>query len=110
RSEHTLLLSGSHWVGAATKPRGPSEFLDVALEASREEEPVGVIDHVVVTPSPTNPAASTRIEATWPRAASPERVATARAVEAANPVDPETETAPESGPARRWHLAAGSLL
>ena len=110
RAEHTLLLSASHWVGSAATPRGPSEFLDVALQACREEQPVGEVDHVVVTPSPTNPATTARIEATWPRAASPDRLATARAVEDATPVDPETEDAPESGPARRWHLAAGPLL
>ena len=33
-----------------------------------------------------------------------------RAVEAATPVDPEAQAPPESGPARRWHLAAASLL
>jgi DNA helicase-2/ATP-dependent DNA helicase PcrA len=110
RSEHSLLLSGSHWVGAAVKPRGPSEFLEEALEACRGESPVGSIDHVAVSPSPANPATSTRIEATWPRAVSRERLATARAVDTATPVDPETEEAPESGPARRWHLAAAPLL
>lgn len=110
RAEHTLLLSGSHWVGVATKPRGPSEFLELALEACRGDRPVGEIDHVVVAPSPTNPATSTVVEATWPRASSPERLATARIVATATPVDPETQEPPESGPARRWHLAAAPLL
>lgn len=110
RSEQALLLSGSHWVGAATKARGPSDFLDEAIEACREDEPVGTIDHVVVAPSPTNPATATRIEATWPRAVSLDRLTTARAVDSATTVDPERQDPPEFGPARRWHLAAAPLL
>src|SRR5690606_3024316 len=54
RAERTLLLSGSHWIGAAATAKGPSEFLDEALEACGGEEPLGRIDHLVVTPSPTN--------------------------------------------------------
>ncbi|MGX1858900.1 UvrD-helicase domain-containing protein [Dietzia sp. NPDC055340] len=110
RAEQTLLLSGSHWVGAAAAPRGPSEFLDEALEACRGDRPVGVIDHAVVTPSPTNPATSRRIEATWPREVAPNLLATARAVDAAAPVDPESQDPPDAGPARRWHLEAAPLL
>lgn len=110
RSEQTLLLSGAHWVGTATTPRGPSEFLDEALEACRQDEPLGTIDHVVVTPSTSNPATSAQIEATWPRAVTLDRMTSAHAVGTATPVDPENEDAPESGPARRWHLVAAPLL
>ncbi|OAV79359.1 ATP-dependent DNA helicase [Dietzia sp. 111N12-1] len=110
RAEQTLLLSGSHWIGGAATPKGPSEFLDEVLEACGGDEPLGEIDHLVVTPSPTNPATTTVVEATWPRPAAPGRVAVARAVDAAVPVDPENEDPPESGPARRWHLAAAPLL
>lgn len=110
RAERTLLLSGSHWIGAAATAKGPSEFLDEALEACGGEEPLGRIDHLVVTPSPTNPATATVVEATWPRPASPERMAAARAVDEAAAVDPENEEPPGGGPARRWHLAAAPLL
>ncbi|TCW26810.1 ATP-dependent helicase [Dietzia cinnamea] len=110
RAEQTLLLSGSHWLGSATTPKGPSEFLKDVLDACGGEPPLGVIDHLVVTPSPTNPATAGTVEATWPREAAPDRLAAARAVEAATPVDPEAQAPPESGPARRWHLAAASLL
>ena len=110
RAEQTLMLSGSHWVGTGTKPRGPSEFLDAALDACRAEEPVGRIDHLVDTPSTTNPATAVRIEATWPRQVSSELVDTARAVDAAAPIDAENQDAPEAGAARRWHLEAAPLL
>src|SRR5699024_3713144 len=71
---------------------------------------VGVVDHLVENPSAVNPATETVIEATWPRATPADRLAAARAVEGADPVDPEAAPAPEHGPARRWHLAAGPLL
>ena len=110
RAEQSLLLSASHWLGAGATPRGPSEFLDEVLEACSGDDPVGTIDHLVVTPSPTNPATDTVVEATWPRPAVPDRLASARTVDSATPVDAEAEDAPDSGPARRWHLAAAPLL
>lgn len=110
RAEQSLLLSASHWIGTGTTPRGPSEFIDEVIEACSGEHPVGEIDHLVVTPSPTNPATETVTEAIWPRQADPDRLATARAVESAVPVDAETEDAPPGGAARRWHLAAAPLL
>lgn len=110
RSERTLLVSGSHWQDSGAKPKGPSEFLTEALEACRGPEPVGVIDRVVETPSPANPATETVVEAEWPRQSRADRVALAREVDRVQPVDPEADLAPDAGPARRWHLAAGPLL
>lgn len=110
RAEHALLLSASHWIGTGATPRGPSEFLDEVLDACDGPEPVGRIEHLVTTPAPTNPATMATEEATWPRPAAADRAAAARAVDTAVPVDPETQAPPESGPARRWHLAAAPLL
>lgn len=110
RSERSLLMSASHWQDTGSKPRGPSEFLTDVIEACRGPDPVGVIDHLVETPSPTNPATETVIEAEWPRRVRADRLALARDVDRARPVDPEAEPAPREGPARRWHLAAGPLL
>lgn len=110
RAERSLLVSASHWQDSGRTPKGPSEFFTEVLEACRGEEPVGVVDHLVENPSAVNPATETVIEATWPRATPADRLAAARAVEGADPVDPEAAPAPEHGPARRWHLAAGPLL
>ncbi|MDX2356647.1 ATP-dependent DNA helicase [Dietzia sp. PP-33] len=110
RAERSLLLSASHWHGSGSTPRGPSEFLDEVLESCRGPEPLGEIDHLVVTPSSANPATRSAVEAVWPRAAAPDRTAAARAVARAAPVDPETDRAPDHGPARRWHLVAAPLL
>ncbi|WP_291085478.1 ATP-dependent DNA helicase [Dietzia sp. UBA5065] len=110
RAEQSLLLSASHWHGERTTPRGPSVFLDEVLASCGGTEPLGTIDHLVVTPSDTNPATTSVVEATWPPAADPDLAAAARAVDRAVPVDPEGEQAPGAGPARRWHLAAAPLL
>ncbi|WP_206762639.1 hypothetical protein, partial [Clostridium perfringens] len=80
RAERSLLLSASHWHGSGSTPRGPSEFLDEVLESCRGPEPLGEIDHLVVTPSAVNPATRTVVEAVWPRTAAPDRTAAARAV------------------------------
>lgn len=110
RAEHSLLLSASHWHGSGSTPRGPSEFLDEALRSCGGPEPLGEIDHLVVTPSATNPATSSVVEATWPRAAASDRRSAAHAVETADPVDPEADPAPDHGAARHWHLVAAPLL
>lgn len=110
RAEHSLLLSASHWHGSGSTPRGPSEFLDEVLESCRGPEPLGETDHLVVTPSATNPATEAVVEATWPRAAEEDRTSAARAVALASPVDPETDPVPDHGSARGWHLMAAPLL
>ncbi|MDV8000852.1 UvrD-helicase domain-containing protein [Rhodococcus sp. IEGM 1408] len=110
RAERSLLLSASHWHGTGSTSRGPSEFLLEVLESCRGPEPLGQVDHLVVAPSTANPATQSVVEATWPRAAPPDRRAVALAVEQAVPVDPENDRAPDPGPARRWHLAAAALL
>ena len=110
RAEQSLLLSASHWLGTGSKPRGPSAFLDEVIEACAGPEQLGRIDELVDTPSPTNPATENSVEAIWPRPAAPDRRSAAIAVDTAAPVDPEADDPPESGPARRWHLAAAPLL
>lgn len=110
RSERSLLLSASHWQDTGSKPKGPSAFLTEVLEACRGSEPVGVIDHLVESPSPVNPAAASVVEAEWPREPRNNRLAMAREVGRVRPVDAEVDPAPEAGPARRWHLSAAPLL
>ncbi|AVZ38889.1 MULTISPECIES: ATP-dependent DNA helicase [unclassified Dietzia] len=110
RAEHSLLLSASHWHGSGSTPRGPSEFLDEVLEFCRGPESLGMVDPLVVTPSATNPATATVVEATWPRASVNDRRTAADAVSQARPVDPEVDPAPDHGPARLWHLTAAPLL
>lgn len=110
RSERALLLSAAHWQDTGTGVKGPSDFLTEAIGACRGAEPVGQIDHLVVTPSGTNPASETATWAEWPRPVAADRLDAARAVGHATPVDPQSEHAPEHGRARRWHLAAGPLL
>ena len=72
RAEDTLLLSGHHWGEAATKPRGPSEFLcelkDIIEQSADAGDPCGVIEQW--SPGPAdgeqNPLRDKVIEALWP--------------------------------------------
>lgn len=110
RAERTLLLSASHRHGTASTARGPSEFLDEALEACRGDAPVGVVEHLAAAPPAAAPADEPAEEAGWPVAPAPARLSVAAAVAAARPVDPERDEPPAHGPARRRHLAAAALL
>jgi DNA helicase-2/ATP-dependent DNA helicase PcrA len=72
RAEDVLLLSGHHWGGTETKPRGPSEFLcelkDIIDRSTAAGEPCGVVEHWAAAPADgePNPLRDSTVEAFWP--------------------------------------------
>ena len=75
RAENTLLLSGHHWGGSETKPRGPSDFLCELKDIIEQSEnntaagdSCGVVEHWAPAPADgePNPLRDRVIEALWP--------------------------------------------
>lgn len=72
RAEDTLLLSGHHWGGTESKPRGPSEFLcelkDIIDRSAAVGRPCGVVDQWAPEPpeGESNPLRDNVTETMWP--------------------------------------------
>lgn len=72
RAEETLLLSGHHWGPSATKPSGPSDFLnelkDIIDASAADGDPCGVVEHWASAPADgeRNPLRDQAVEAVWP--------------------------------------------